>query len=221
MNILIVEDESIVALEISNYVKTLGYNPLKCVSNSKSALEIISTCIVDLVLMDVYIKGDEDGITCAKAIKEIDDAMPLIYISAFSDDSTLERAIGTNPSAYLVKPFNPKELKVAMRIATKKLDINVRVGNVIFDREFSFDTQTDELILLGESVHLAKKELMLLMLLLNNKNITISIYEIENHIWPEKQSNENTRRALVSRLRSKLNHKFLNTQHGLGYRLSI
>ncbi len=219
-NILIVEDESIVALEISNYVNEIGYSVIKCVSNSYSALEVVKSNHIDLVLMDVNIKGDVDGISCAKAIKEISN-IPLIYISAFSDDETLERAIQTQPSSYLLKPFNPKELKVAMRIATKKYDEITRVGSVVFDNEFSFELETRELILRGEIIHLTKQEQILLVLLISAKNSIVSIYDMENEIWPFKSSNENTRRALVSRLRSKLNHKFLETVHAIGYRLNI
>ena len=220
LNVLIVEDESIVALEISRYVESLGYTVVKCVSNSQSALDIVKLNRVDLVLMDVKIKGDTDGISCAKSIKEIRD-IPLIYISAFSDDMTLDRAIQTKPSSYLVKPFNRKELKIAMRIATKEDEKVLRVGDIIFDNEFSFESKTQELIFHGESIHLTKQEQMLLLLLIYAKNNIVSIYEVENEIWPFKDSNENTRRALISRLRSKLNHKFLETVHSMGYRINI
>ncbi len=218
--VLIVEDESIVALEIANYVSNLGYIVVKSVSNAQNALDIINSNDIDLVLMDVEIKGDVDGISCAKSIKEISD-IPIIYISAFSDDETLKRAILTQPSAYLIKPFNRKELKVAMCIATKKYDINTRVGSVIFDSEFSFDGHSQELILRGETIHLTKQEKALLILLISAKNSIVSIYDVENEIWPSKSSNENTRRALIARLRSKLKHKFLETVHSMGYRLNI
>ena len=218
--VLIVEDESIVALEIANYIRGLGYEVLDFVVNAKDAMAIVKMEDIDLILMDVYIKGDVDGIACAKSIKELKN-IPIIYISAFSDDETLERAIATEPSSYLVKPFNRKELKVAMRIATKKYDKKIRVGDVIFDKEFSFNQETQELIYLGESIHLTKQEQMLLMLLVSNKNNILSIYTLENTIWPFKDNNENTRRSLIRRLRAKLNYKFLETLHSIGYRLNI
>lgn len=218
--VLIVEDESIVALEIANYIRGLGYEVLDFVVNAKDAMAIVKMEDIDLILMDVYIKGDIDGIACAKSIKELKN-IPIIYISAFSDDETLERAIATEPSSYLVKPFNRKELKVAMRIATKRYDKKIRVGDVIFDKEFSFNQETKELIYLGESIHLTKQEQMLLMLLVSNKNNILSIYTLENTIWPFKDNNENTRRSLIRRVRAKLNYKFLETLHSIGYRLNI
>lgn len=219
-NILIVEDESIVAMEISNYIKELGYSTGAIVSNAKDCLEYLSTNSVDLILMDIYIKGDMDGISCAAKLKEMH-VTPIIYISAFSDDETLERAIETEPIAYLTKPFNRKELKFAITIAMRQYASNLKVGDLIFDKEFSYDTQNDELILLGEAVHMTKKERELLSLLVKSKNSVVTTYEIENALWPDKESNENTRRALVSRLRSKLNYKFLETIHSIGYKLQI
>lgn len=219
-NILIVEDESIVALELSGYVETLGFRVAGIASSADQAYKILKMYEIDLILMDIYIKGKVDGISCAKEIKK-SKVIPLIYISAFSDDETLQRAIETDPSSYLIKPLNRMELKVAMRIAIKNSSDSFVTGNIIFDSEFSFDTVNSELILHGESIHITKQEKVLLSLLLASKNSIVSIYEMENHLWPDKQSNENTRRALVSRLRSKLKYKFLETIHSIGYRINI
>ncbi len=219
-NILIVEDESIVALELQQYVKSLNYNVVAMVSNAVDCLHYINNEKIDLILMDVNIKGDIDGIECASSIKSLHE-IPIIYITAFSDEETLERAVATNPSAYLVKPFNRDELKVALKIGLNRAKKRERVGDFIFDEEFSFDTITDELIMNSEVLHLTKNELKLLHLFINNKNNVISLYELENEIWPNKEINENTRRALISRLRAKLNYKFIETLHSIGYRLNI
>jgi len=219
-NVLIVEDESIVALELSGYIEALGFSVCGIASSATQAYEIAEKSEVDLILMDVHIKGDVDGISCAGMIKESRD-IPLIYISAFSDDETLQRAIDTNPSSYLIKPLNRMELKVAIGIAMKNSVETLSKGDVILDNEFSFDSKNRELILHGVNIHLTKQEKLLLSLLLNSKNTIVSIYEIENYLWPDKQSNENTRRALISRLRSKLKYKFLETIHSIGYRINI
>jgi len=219
-NVLIVEDESIVALEIASYIKDIGFSVCGIASSALEAYEIVKNNIVDLILMDVLLKGDEDGITCAKNIKSSKN-IPIIYISAFSDDETLNRAIETDPSSYLIKPFNRKELKVAMNIATKKSNSQLRVGDVILDDEFSFDRSSQELIMLGEVVHLTKQEKQLLSLLISSKNSVVSFYDIDNVIWPDKESNENTRRALVARLRLKLKYKFIETVHSIGYKINV
>ena len=219
-NVLIVEDESLVALEISSFVNEQGFTACCIASSAQKAYDIIEKESIDLILMDIHIKGDVDGIECAKEIRKRRD-IPLIYISAFSDDITLERAIETEPNAYLTKPFNRRELKVAMKIATKDISKVFNRGEMIFDNEFSYDSANSDLIMLGEIVHLTKQEKLLLSLLVTSKNSVVSIYELENYIWPGKESNENTRRALISRLRSKLKYKFLETIHSIGYRINI
>lgn len=218
--VLIVEDESIVALELSGYIESLGFHVSGVASSAEQAYKIVNTDEIDLILMDVHIKGKVDGISCAKEIKKYRD-ISLIYISAFSDDETLQRAIETNPCSYLIKPLNRMELKVAIGISMKNFSDSFKKGDIILDDEFSFDNINRELILYGENIHLTKQETLLLALLLNSKNTIVSIYEMENHLWPDKQSNENTRRALVSRLRSKLKYKFLETIHSIGYRINI
>jgi len=219
-SILIVEDESLVALEIESFVKSLGYEVLSTVSDAKECFKVIKKKKPDLILMDVYIKGDIDGIECSKKIKQ-NSFIPIIFISAFSDDETLNRAVLTNPSAYLIKPFNRKELEVAIKIALKKHNSYDKKGDIIFDEEFSFDTASNELIHNGEIIHLTKKELQLLKLFLNKKNTLVSYYDIENELWPDKESNENTRRSIISRLRSKLKYRFIQTEHSLGYKFKI
>lgn len=224
-NILIVEDESLIALEISNFIEELGYKTVAIVSNGLDAIKTVDKEKVGLILMDVRIKGNMDGITCAQEIKK-DKNIPLIYISAFSDDETLERAIQTNPTTYLTKPFNRAELQVALRIALKRNRresdrSNLLVGDIILDETFSYHTLMEELLCCEEVVHLTKQEKQFLLLLLESKNQTVSFYEMENRLWPDKESNENTRRALVSRVRSKLNYKFLETIHSVGYRLNL
>ncbi len=218
--ILIVEDESLVALEISNFVSSLGYEVVEIATSANQAVEIFKKNDIDVVLMDVYLKGDIDGTECANTIKQIKE-LPIIYISAFSDDITLQRAINSKPTSYLVKPFNREELKIALLIATKTIDEQTHKGDVIFDSEFSFDTINQELICKGELIHLTKREKELLSLFVLNKKNVVSFYELELALWPDKEANENTRRALVSKLRSKLNYKFIETIHSLGYKINI
>ena len=219
-SVLIVEDESLVSLEISGFVKSIGYEVGGIATSANEAIAIFTNSNIDAVLMDVYIKGSIDGIECANIIKDIKD-VPIIYISAFSDDATLERAIKTEPSSYLVKPFNRSELKIALLIATKTTDAQTNKGDIELDEEFSFSSKNNELIHRGEVVHLTKREKELLSLLIKNKNNVINFYNIELELWPDKVANENTRRALVSKLRAKLNYKFIQTVHSIGYKLTI
>lgn len=219
--VMVVEDESIVAMELSSYIQDLGYEVVGRASNADDAYTMAMEMSPQVILMDVNLKGEEDGISVSNRIqleKEID----IIYITAFTDDESLERAIETTPAAYLTKPFNRKELAAALKIALKsqkKREEYEHVGDIKIDSEFSFDPEKKALLCCGEFIHLTRKEGELLALLIASKKQVLDFYTLENRLWPEKNLNESTRRSLVYRLRSKLKHQFIETVSGIGYRM--
>lgn len=219
-SVLIVEDESIVAMEIESYIQQLGCHTVGIASNAKDAYTLALQKKPDLILMDIYLKGDIDGIQTASKIKLEMDVL-LIYLTAFSDSATIERAVATAPSAYLSKPFNRQELFAAIKIAFAQVQkIQKPSSHIIkLDEEFHYNSQKKQLFCRGEHVDLTHKESTLFELLIKSSNATLDIYTVESSIWPDKIPNENRRRALVGRLRSKLKHQFLETLTGIGYRL--
>ena len=116
VKIMIVEDESIVALDLSMRLQKEGYDMVGIASNSDDAINIFTEQKPDLVLMDINIKGHKDGIETAAALKKIQD-VPLIFLTAFSQNEYVTRAKTVNPSAYLVKPFNNDSLHTSIQIA--------------------------------------------------------------------------------------------------------
>ena len=218
--ILIVEDESIVAMEIESYLISLNYSVVVICSTADEAYEKAISNDVDLVLMDIFLI-QSDGIEASIRIKQVKPNLPIIFLSAYMDEETIDRAIQVNPEAYLTKPFNRKDLAVSIKIALKNKESQMITGDIILDKEFSFDTKSLELICCGESVALTKKERTLLMLFLKHQNHLISIETIEYELWPNKPSNNSRRRSLVSRLRAKLKHKFIETYASEGYIFKI
>jgi len=222
---LIVEDESIVAMDIESFITSLGYDVVATATNSEDAYNYALTYKPHVILMDISIKGDMDGIdTATKIIHDINTT--IVYITAFNDDATIERAIQTDPSAYLTKPFNRQELNASIKIALMRYNrteesLHVKRGDVILSEEFSFNSKDSQLLCCSEYVHLTKRELELLELLISAKNSVVSIYDMENALWPDKAPIESTRRALISRLRSKLKHQFIDTIPAIGYRISF
>jgi DNA-binding response OmpR family regulator len=223
--VMIVEDEAIVSMEISSYLDSLDYDVINISNNSIDAYENALKYEPHIILMDIRIKGNIDGISTASMIQEKINTT-LIYLTAYCDELTVQRAIKTNPSAYLTKPFNKQELFVSLKMAESSYSKNIKkqdmkVGDIILDDEFSFDSCDCQLIHNGAYLHLTKREKQLLKLLIISKNSIVSIYEMENKIWPDKFPNENTRRALVSRLRAKMKYKFIDTIAATGYRINI
>lgn len=119
INILIVEDELIIAKNTANKLTNLGYNVTKIVSSGKAALDEITHQQPDLILMDIAIKGDLDGIETAAQIKSITD-IPVIFLTAYANDQTLDRASQTGCYGYLIKPFREKELQATIKMSLSK-----------------------------------------------------------------------------------------------------
>ena len=225
INILIVEDESIVAMEIKSYIRKLGYNVVDICSNAKDTLDIVRTEHIDIILMDICIKGTRDGIETAEIVKKEYPQTEIIFLTAHLDDYNVDRAIKINPTAYLSKPFNREELRVFLKIAIRKLTFNTDAtaevsSHIILDNEFTYDLSTSALYCCREMIHLTQKENLLLELFIENKNNVIDHYTIENIVWPDKETNTNTLRTLVKRLRQKLKHRFIETVSSRGYKLT-
>ncbi len=224
--ILIVEDESIVAMELEGYITKLGYRVVAICSSGEDTITTLQHTPTDIVLMDIYIKGSYDGIETAEIIKKHYPNIEIIYLTAHLDDYNVDRAIQTDPSAYLSKPFNREELRVSLKIAVRKITqdthtIQGQSTSMVLDHEFSYDMATATLYCCHERIHLTQKEHTLLELFIANTNQVLDYYTIENVIWSDKESNANMVRTLVKRLRQKLKHKFIVTVPLSGYRFEL
>ena len=117
--VLIVEDESLVALSIRRSLESLGYQVTGTASNGEEAFALIASTAPDLILMDIRLKGGDDGIEIAERIQETH-RIPVVYLTAHSDEKTLQRAKTTEPFGYIVKPFDEKALYSTVEVALYK-----------------------------------------------------------------------------------------------------
>jgi PAS domain S-box-containing protein len=115
-SILIVEDESVVALDIQNRLRALGYSTAGTTSCGEVAIQKAKQLHPDLVLMDIRLKGEMDGIEAARQIRAVCN-IPVVYLTAFADEETLQRAKITGPYGYLIKPFEERELHATIEMA--------------------------------------------------------------------------------------------------------
>ncbi|HVG01714.1 MAG TPA: response regulator [Nitrospira sp.] len=114
--ILIVDDEVVVAEAIRRQLRSLGYLVVGIVATGVEAIQLAGEYQPDVILMDIKLKGPMDGIEAARTIQS-QYAIPVIYLTAFSDEETLERARPTLPLAYLIKPFVSSDLRAAVELA--------------------------------------------------------------------------------------------------------
>jgi PAS domain S-box-containing protein len=117
--ILVVEDESIVAKGIQHDLRSMGYAVPVIASSGEEALEKASETYPDLVLMDIVLKGQMDGIETIRKMRDRFD-IPVVYLTAYEDDATLKRAQVTEPFGYLLKPYEEKELHTTIEMALYK-----------------------------------------------------------------------------------------------------
>lgn len=116
VHILIVEDESIVAMDLAAGLEMDGYVVAGIADHYEEAQAIFLKNQVDIVLMDIHIQGGKDGIETAARLMKLK-PVPLIYLTAFTDAATVERVKETNPSAFLTKPYSIENVRIAIELA--------------------------------------------------------------------------------------------------------
>jgi len=119
LQILVVEDERIIAIDIRNTLRALSYEVIATVSSGEEAVKAAGELKPDLILMDIMLKGELSGIEAAKTILSEYD-IPVIYLTALSDVETLNKAKITEPFGYLLKPFDARILKSTIEMAVYK-----------------------------------------------------------------------------------------------------
>ena len=117
--ILIAEDEGLVALSLKNSLENLGYEVPATAATADEVISKIKEVSPDLILMDIRLKGKADGIEVANQIRKTS-RVPIVYITAHSDEKTLKRAKLSEPFGYIVKPYEEKSLHTTIEMALKK-----------------------------------------------------------------------------------------------------
>ncbi len=141
INILIVEDELLIAENLSYKLEKLGYKTVGIVCSGADAIERAGEMKPDLILMDIVIKGEIDGIEAAGIInQELD--IPIVYTTAYADDETLQRAENTDSYGYLLKPFKERELHATIKIALRKHQEGVRMRKEIISSATKIENES-------------------------------------------------------------------------------
>jgi len=222
IDILIVEDEAIVALDIKRTILKMGFDVTNMVTNHDDALLSIKAKAPDIVLLDIHLKNSKDGIETAKAIKQIAD-IPIVYLTAFSDDKTIERAVQTNPVGYLVKPFKREDLKSTLQLAIYKINANhnqsVESSLKDIGEGYVYDMANHNLFFKEYPIKLSLKERLFLEILIEEKGDIVPFSVLENHIWGGDPISDSALRTLVYRLRGKLEYLVIETVSSFGFRL--
>lgn len=142
LKVLIVEDEYITQKTISLYLEESGYQVIAATMNYEETIQLLKTTQVDLAILDINIKGKKNGIEIGDLINK-NYHIPHIYLTAYSDKTTVKNAICTMPSAYLIKPFSKEDLFVSIETA---------IAN--FNSKKVFETKKEYLFLKHNEFHI-------------------------------------------------------------------
>lgn len=119
INVLVIEDESIVSKDIQYSLKKLGYSIAGAAATGKKAVELAGETKPDIILMDIMLKGEMNGIEASAQIKEKYN-IPIIFLTAYADENTLAKAKVTEPYAYIIKPFKEIDINTSIEMALYK-----------------------------------------------------------------------------------------------------
>ena len=162
--IIIVEDEAVTALNLKYDLEDLGYEVLGTVDTGDEAIEISKELFPDIVLMDIKLKGNMDGITAAKEIGEF--GIPIIFLTGNTDDLTAFEALKAVPYGYLSKPYSTKDLELTIRMVVRKHEEDIKTiikteNKVAEKNEELIIEKIDVAIILGFSIFLIVESLFL------------------------------------------------------------
>ena len=124
IKILIVEDERIVAIDLKRRLTKLGYQVTGMAANGQKALALVDQELPNIVLMDIHIQGDIDNVEVATMLQRTH-SIPVIYLTAYSEEKTLTRARATKPYGYLLKPFSDRELHIIIQVSIERYQSDI------------------------------------------------------------------------------------------------
>jgi len=127
--IMVVEDEMIVARDLQSTLVRLGYAVAGLAASGEDALERVAAVLPDLVLMDIHLAGEMDGIDAAEHIRQ-QHRLPVVFLTAHSDETTFQRAQLTEPYGYVSKPFEERELEIALGIALYRHRVETKLSQM-------------------------------------------------------------------------------------------
>jgi DNA-binding response OmpR family regulator len=223
--ILIVEDEWINANFIKQILESLKQKVVAVASSAKEAMECLEENDVDFIFMDINIDGAEDGITLAHKINQTK-KIPIIFMTAFGDSSTIEEASQTNIYGFIIKPFMERDVEAVFNVAIQRVlrenkftqaKLTLRTSTVTLGTGYTFELPSSVLRHNHRTIALSKNESKLLHLLCSNHGQILPMAIIRHIVWEDKDVSESNIRETILRVRKKITPLNLENLTGVGY----
>ena len=226
MTVLIVEDEWVTGAYLRKIVEVNGHSVFKIVDNGEDVLSIVENNTIDLIFMDININGSMDGLKCASILSMNHSAIPIIFVTAYSDRDTIDESLKTNIYGFVNKPFEALAIEIAIKIACKRMLDNQQVVEyknskdvIELSNGFSFVVEENTLKQDGIPINLTKTETKILFFLASNKDKILDISQITNYIWGGDNKSDSSLRNVIYKLRKKVPHLTIESIHAMGYML--
>ena len=224
LNLLYVEDD-IEALEDVVFLLKKSFSKIYTANNGEEGLQSFKDNSIDVALLDINIPKI-NGLKLASKIRELDEKIPILFLTAHSETPKLLNAINLRVISYIIKPFDIDELKNSIYKAIKLVNKDKVISNkVLLSTDFYWDIYRTELFYKKEIVSLTKNEILLIKKLCENRNIILSAEELGKMIFPGKKFETNSIVQMLSRLKNKItkitddNSFFIDNIYGRGYRI--
>lgn len=218
LKILYVEDEEGIR---QNIVASLRYSAKEVfeAENGKIALELYKNHHPDIIITDILMPI-MNGIDLAKEIRKIDTLTPLVILSAHTDKEYLLKLVDLHLEQYIVKPVTLNTLLESLHRCLKRIAQN---HTIMYELPcgYAYDVDHKHLSYEGNTIHLNKKEVEFLELLLHNKQRIVTYNELQVNIWQDDVMTDSALRSLVRNLRKKLPKDFITNLSGVGYRFAM
>ena len=221
MNVVIIEDEGLSALFLQEIIKDLNHNVVGVFDNSNTLFPFLTNHQVDLILMDINIKGPLDGIQTANIAHSQYPDILFVYLTSYKDSETIKSAQEVKPLGYLIKPVLESDLEAIMMVVDgyKKCCGSVTPTEIRLE-EYSYDIKSKVLYRDDEAISLSKNEKVCIDTFVSNIDAYISSEQLIAIIWGDEENRVVSLRELVYRLRKKLPNLPLKSTPNVGYILS-
>jgi len=219
--ILIVEDEFLCAEYLKNILIKNNYNVIGVVDNGKDAITEAFTKKPDLILMDIILKDRLSGCEAAVHIHNKNKNIKIIFLTAYAEEEMIDFAMKADATAYLMKPYVEKEILATIKLIfahENYIETKIDKKNIYIKDGYMFDKEKHRLFKNNQEIHLGKKTLKLIEILVENINVSVSNEQICTYIWGE-QKNDRTLRSLIYRIRHMIGCDMIENVNGLGYKI--
>ncbi len=219
MKILVLEDESILALSMQEFLEDCGYE-VNCFSSSDEAYDAIYDTVYDLLLLDVKVLGEKSGFEMLAMLREEGVTTPAIFITSLTDIDDLSRGYECGACDYIRKPFDLAELKLRMEQVVKLHCFSSLEESIVLPLGYSYDLKKMKLTLENENIILSKTEAKILELLIKQRGNVVTYEMFWEEIWGEWIDPTNIR-VQVGNLRKKLENDFIKNIRAVGYSIDL